>query len=232
MSKRPQRDTPPEITGAWNEDPDALALRRELAERQMADAPVDREKPETRYISRKDLPRLLDPRPMTPDEVLTEARRMFETPDQRAERERVVDGRNVPPRGRPDERRRGLDSRREEYERERERKLAGLPRLARLKLGLERVLPDERAEIMGRQDRRLRQETQVFPTPKHTWTLRACSCPWRCSGVGIEMQREKVGRYDEVIWRCLQCKRTWRTSNRMDPAQMMEKSSPSRGRRR
>lgn len=207
---RRRRGKPPEVPRAWDEDAEMRAIRAELDQPHVDSVRDERKLQEREHAIRAArLPRLVDPTPMAPEELLREARKMFETPLQRAERERITTGRIREPREKS-------GPAREEYERLREEKLAKLPRIARIKLGLETVSPDERAEILGRQEARLKKETEIYPTPKHTWTMTACQCPWRCSGTAIELQKERVGRYMESTWRCLHCKKTWRTSNRMD----------------
>lgn len=205
---------PPSVPRDWDENAEMRAIREELDLPHMETARNERALQRAEHERRAArLPRLVDPTPMSPEEVLREARKMFETPGQRAERERITTGKLREPRAKS-------GPERDEYERRREEKLARLPRVARIKLGLETVSPDERAEILGRQESALQKATQIYPTPKHTWTMVACQCPWRCSGTAIELQKEKVGRYVESTWRCLHCKKTWRTSPRMDAAPM------------
>lgn len=147
-----------------------------------------------------------DPRAMTPEEVLKKAREMFETPEQREERERMTDAPTKNPK----------------IEAER---VAALPRIARIKLGVEKVSPDERAEILGRQEEALRARPKVYPNPAHVWTCTYCACPWdRCKGIAV-LKRELRLRdpetrraYTESMWVCKMCGRDWLTSTLMDKA--------------
>jgi hypothetical protein len=147
-----------------------------------------------------------DPRAMTPEEVLKNARAMFETPEQREERERMTDA----------------PTRNAQIQAER---VAALPRIARIKLGAEKVSPDERAEILGRQEEALRARPKVYPNPAHVWTCTYCACPWdRCKGIAVLKKQlrlrdpETRRAYTESTWLCRECHRDWITSTLMDKA--------------